>query len=1771
MTVLPPVFFKGFLLIAVCCPSIIWGSDLSVYRDYKGKKISSTTVAGEEEASTDTLKHIYSSENLDELTTVFDSKHKSTITKLNKNTFNLSSPQPLTNSYPKENEGKLHKLSEDLNGEKDGELFAKKVTIKYNEETSSPALNSNLHVSSSSSLPLINKKYNKNFDYKNDELTSNGGTKTVKGESSYEYPSKSISHINGNVDDGNTEEPDLHSSTPKTLLDYKNLELKSSELKKKNSKKETSVDNDEVVEKITSMKTDKSFKDQVFKTDKLHIKDHYMTTLKTPTSTTAIIPDALDDNYSTINISVIGNDKTVKNISVNNESGSNLLEVELISSSSEVSKNPKNEGVSNTPQSVNSVIIKNSVTAENIESLNRTPTIKYSLKESGQNIINRTAESISLRGSETSYDKSTKEPSSNVPLKLDESKNTIPILKWEQSTEPTLYISTKSTKVPVTDVLSLKNSTNEDINDIKKKIIPTKKQQISLSSQLLPVNDSNGVKDIETTTSTAVNVIPRLNIALKNKLSSTVRMKSLPTSTPSGLSSVWYQMQTLLPTIENYTSTSEASTSNVKMSTEMNTSDIYTTELTTVVSNDNLTKPITVFNTKKRPPIVKTSTEMNTSDKYTELTTVVSNDNLTKPITGFSMKKRPPKLSYLTTITTPTVMESEINPTITPSVLPTKTSNYSDSSFRSSRRPSSINNISVHNFNRTVSHSTTETVANIKPFIQWSTHLQKLNVDISANQTTTTAIYSDPTTTETETDLPSEHPTTDSYLIGLPKKSADIFNSWEQPLSPSLSSSNNLNTDETTTASSSPDLQPSTPTTFSNIQSSVETSDLVTPSLFSSSTLSSELHNFPDMTESVTTDLVPSIETNFKNSSVIENAVTPGSSSLYYTSEDINLKNFSETTKIVSVNLSSSFPNFTEIPLIHSTADVQNSSFEDTPTVQTNTEGVGVTTAITDEGISDISLLSTNETSSLYTSESVIPSTISIISSTINESSSAIPEYNVSDDNLITNETKYFSVTESALDNSETNSTDEYSLNNVTESTLSILTSTSLPSSVYTIDSANSSPPYDHDNFATIKSIIKNNNSLMMQEITTLPTETTNYETATDENYDPEDNDDLSNVSDHHVSKINQQPSTVSSTEHVALPPVNPTYSDSNTDLDEEDENFKNESYNTEIHQIKIDDLTTEFSKSNPESTTLTVVNVAILVNNSSVNNTASENPSHEGVTTVPVKNVSSSVSDAVFSMPDIETTTLLTQTQEEETTFIQYNKDGASVPMSPKWTINDVPEHLVLKVDTSWAEMCHSEENLKRGIIRLFKNGTGRSLRSNQIAFLNLTPDKCSQQLKSVSVPIKIEMIFLNESGGSVSSSLNKNFLKLFKLKRSDLDLRVQDVQLMRRHQIQDQKIDPNDDMSNTTAVAAIAIFCVAIVCLLLLGILLVILRKRQKGFNYGQRCTPVSLDDYSLDNISVNNSVRRKNAIRASKRSYGNPAFDDPVAISHPLNFAGLANFCTNRKSIDEEFSQIPVVSPKMDELPPGAETKNRYANVIPLPETRVYLSVSEGEEPLTEYINANYIKGPKGEEKFYIACQAPMQSTVNDFWKMIWEQQCKIILMLTDLHENGVEKCCDYLPPSEILDCHRLFGDYQVTLKKREVREKYIISLLQLKNLETNLWREVTHMWYLSWPHQGVPDEGTSVIAFLIEARSYMRSTSGPHVVHCSPGTGRTGTVLAIDLCIRDFETNRLVDIPKTVYALRRDRAGAVQTKDQYAYIYQVLNIYAAKLTGGALDSI
>lgn len=1785
MTVLPSIFFKGILLFAICGPQIICGNGATDFPEYKfgNKRIYSTTAAGEEEELSSATHSFSSEEPEEEITTVFDFKRKpSTVKSFDDDSSSHSSTYSWTTPRPRSNkENSVKPLKDEV---KDDSYFTRKITPNYNAESfplmtsvkpskdedndsvtravfdknNNATFPSKDEIKDSNDDKIITRKttlkYNegispseiyspsspsvkkfKNFELKNQETSTAdlGNVRYMSSHSSYEYSSSTVEHLDG--DDEYTEEPESHSSSTKTPLDHiKNIDWKNSEFKKKNSKKESTIDNSELVDKI---KTEKPVKDLNFKSDKPLTKNQetIISTIK------PVNPEALDNYDSTIIIS-IENDKAVKNISVNNESGSNLLEPE--SFSNKMDKNPKSEGISDLPQSFNSVINKNSVTAENVEILNKTPTIKYSIKDPAlENVNNKTSSGFyplrNVEESTTTFTTSVKVSNYSTILNLDDSKNTIPVSQKEPPTEATFKL--KQTIVPDNDILNLNVSTNDRSNDIKKKVTSFQVPSLSTSSDVI-----DNSKEVESKATTVASTVPRANIEFKNKLglSSSFKSKSLSTgpSLPLDSSTTKYQVTTSLPSIINYLSTSRS------------------------ISASSFQKGTTVENTPDE-------------NFTTTLATTISND-LIKPITRFTTRRRPSGLNFLSS-TTP----SEVSSSSEPSFATTRISfNYSTSSYRPSQTPSLIDN-TVLKSSRTVNRYTTESTTKIRPIIQWSTLLQRPSTTTTTESSETTSPYTSVLTTENDMKgLMSERSTSPGSFESSTESSSTTAEELTRISTPessfstpsySLSSSSSSSQANSMTASSMFDV-PSVSTASSDKDTSHKS---VTSYSVSMSSGSSKI---PD---SITTESgISYSESDVMLRSSIEDSVSTESVTL--SSVSVNPEFFETSTQNSSELVEESvspFPSSTqsyssEISPMYSTntseksfsSDVSSSSVE---TVSENADiASGFTSGIihssTPEMVSSSSSLPSSLSYSSYTPEDdeFLYTSESVSSVVLNETSSSLPEFDMSS----STESLHFSSSQQSTtpendfpQNSSGGYSDNYSPVSklTTESVFEVSSVSSFPDS-----STLSTASYENYTSKSTENMTVNKSSTWTEQQVTTVGGTTVHEPGGDDSYDPEEEDWLMNNSSDH--QFNKQ-STSTTTERVISSPVNPTSFDPDFEIDEDEERSKNESYvRKETHRIRIDDKSsTSIKPSISEDTNLTVTEVNIFGNESRTNVT-SQQESINNFTVVPVNKNYSIEPEIFYTTQAIETTEIsIHPTTDQGTTFIQYTtfkNSRDNIPVIQNWTINNVSEYLVLRVDATVSEVCRSEDMLRKDIIRLFKNGTGRSLRGNQIAFLNLTPLQCSQL--SNREPALVEMTFVNESGNSISPNLNKDFIRLYNHKGLDGELKVQAVQLMFRR----QEHVP-EEFNNSTAVAAITISCIAVVCLLLLGVLLVILRKRQKGFNYGQRCTPVSLDDYSLDNISVYNSVRRKNAIRASKRSYGNPAFDDPGAPSHPLNFAALANFCTNRKAIDDEYSLIPMVSPKMDELPPGAETKNRYANVIPLPETRVHLTVPEGGEPLSDYINANYVKGPKGAEKFYIACQAPLQSTVNDFWRMIWEQQSKIILMLTDLHENGVEKCYDYLPPSEVLDCHRLFGDYQVTLKKREVREKYIISLLQLKNLETNLWREVTHMWYMSWPHQGVPDEGTSIIAFLIEARSYMRSTSGPHVVHCSPGTGRTGTVLAIDLCIRDFEANRLVDIPKTVYALRRDRAGSVQTKDQYAFIYQVLNIYAAKLTGGALDSI
>ncbi|KAM9385456.1 receptor-type tyrosine-protein phosphatase C [Pholidichthys leucotaenia] len=230
-----------------------------------------------------------------------------------------------------------------------------------------------------------------------------------------------------------------------------------------------------------------------------------------------------------------------------------------------------------------------------------------------------------------------------------------------------------------------------------------------------------------------------------------------------------------------------------------------------------------------------------------------------------------------------------------------------------------------------------------------------------------------------------------------------------------------------------------------------------------------------------------------------------------------------------------------------------------------------------------------------------------------------------------------------------------------------------------------------------------------------------------------------------------------------------------------------------------------------------------------------------------------------------------------------------------------------------------------------------------------------------------------------------------------------------------------------------------------------------------------------------------------------------------------------------------------------------KNRYVDILPYDYNRVQLSTGNGEAGC-DYINASFIDGYK-EPKKYIAAQGPKDETVTDFWRMIWEQQSSIIVMVTRCEEGNRVKCAQYWPSKDREV--EIFEEFIVKLNSEDECPDYTIRRLTLTNKrEKNSEREVTHIQFMSWPDHGVPGDPHLLLKLRRRVNSFKNFFSGPIVVHCSAGVGRTGTYIGIDAMMEGLEAENRVDIYGYVVRLRRQRCLMVQVEAQYILIHQAL---------------
>lgn len=250
----------------------------------------------------------------------------------------------------------------------------------------------------------------------------------------------------------------------------------------------------------------------------------------------------------------------------------------------------------------------------------------------------------------------------------------------------------------------------------------------------------------------------------------------------------------------------------------------------------------------------------------------------------------------------------------------------------------------------------------------------------------------------------------------------------------------------------------------------------------------------------------------------------------------------------------------------------------------------------------------------------------------------------------------------------------------------------------------------------------------------------------------------------------------------------------------------------------------------------------------------------------------------------------------------------------------------------------------------------------------------------------------------------------------------------------------------------------------------------------------------------------------------------------------------------------------------------SKNRYNNIWPFEHARV--RIQGRPKGACDYVNASHIKSQRSNKR-YIASQGPLPATFEDFWSVIWDQDVRVIVMLTAEKEGGQLKCHPYWSSNDYgpLKLKNL-SEKRVSLdfKKHRTPSTHHDASAGRRRANTTTdaaaasplsttepphaivrkftlshaahpfspLREITQVHYSSWPDFGAPASPAQLLALVELSNQVQRASSSatasrssdpendssarPILVHCSAGCGRTGTFCTIDAVIDMLKRQR-----------------------------------------------
>ncbi len=295
-------------------------------------------------------------------------------------------------------------------------------------------------------------------------------------------------------------------------------------------------------------------------------------------------------------------------------------------------------------------------------------------------------------------------------------------------------------------------------------------------------------------------------------------------------------------------------------------------------------------------------------------------------------------------------------------------------------------------------------------------------------------------------------------------------------------------------------------------------------------------------------------------------------------------------------------------------------------------------------------------------------------------------------------------------------------------------------------------------------------------------------------------------------------------------------------------------------------------------------------------------------------------------------------------------------------------------------------------------------------------------------------------------------------------------------------------------------------------------------------------------------------------------NTYFDPTVDLEQSMK--QLEAQLANPFKLDDEFQSAPQLRTDFtvyNSVLPDNQYKNRYQDILPYDRSRVILKYNNNScndfDSSGDYINANHLFMilPDGSKINYIAAQGPLEETITDFWRMIWEQNCFVVVMLTNVLENTLQKCHPYWPEhtNSVLKC----GHLLVSCNSPPIEETCVttreISLMDSRNQDIPA-REIHLLHYTKWPDKKCPENSDDFLSFVKRVRHYRSNflVNYPLLVHCSAGIGRTGVFIVVETACRLIELNMPVLPLDLVRVLRDQRPYMIQTPEQFSFVCRAI---------------